>query len=368
MRSKRLKNTMLKEDLDALVAISPENVLYSTGANIKTQRYLRERLAISVLSENKDDSLIICSLEDDGVRKQTWVKDIRSYIEFKESPIELLVDLIIERGLEKGRIGIETHYLTAYFYKQLLELLPYATFVECSDVFNKVRMLKEPDEIKLLVKIAKIAEKAVTAAFLMSKPGNSELQLANQIIFNQLNQGIEEIPFMFLGSGKKSSLLHPIPGEDVIMDTGDLIRLDFGGFLSGYWSDIARTVIIKKASSVQQDTYKKLILIHNKIFQKIKIGVRICDIYNYAKKIYNEMNVPFIMPLIGHGLGLECHEYPIINPYNKEKIQENMIINIELIIINENLGYQIENLIYIDANGPNLITGIDTSDKLPLIC
>ena len=129
----------------------------------------------------------------------------------------------------------------------------------------------------------------------------------------------------------------------------------------------ARTAVIKKASSVQQDIYKKLFLIHNKVFEKIKIGVRICDIYNYAKDVYSELNIPFIMPLIGHGLGLECHEYPIINPYNQEKIQESMIINIEFIILNEGLGYQIENMIHIDASGPNLITGIDMDDKLPII-
>ena len=227
MRSKKLKNMMLKENLDALIAVSPENVFYSTGANIKTQRYLRDRLAISLISENKNDSLIICSVEENVVIKQTWIKDIRTYIEFKESPIKLLVDLLIERGLEKGKIGIEYHYLTSCYYKQLLELLPYANFVECSDVFNKVRMLKEPDEIKQLVKIAKIAEKSINAAFLMSKPGNSELQLSNQIIFNELNQCIEEIPFMFLGAGKKSGLTHPIPSDDVIMNTGDLIRFDF---------------------------------------------------------------------------------------------------------------------------------------------
>jgi len=367
MRSKKLKNLMSKSGLDALIAISPENVFYSTGANIKTQRYLRDRLAISVISENKDDSLIICSVEENVVRKQTWIKDIRTYIEFKESPMVLLADLITERGLEKGRIGVETHYLASCYYKQLIELLPYVTLVECSDVFNKVRMLKDPDEIKLLVKMAKIAEKAITAALLMSKPGNSELQLTNQIIFNELNQGIEEIPFMFLGAGKKSGLLHPIPSEDVIMKTGDLIRFDFGGFLDGYWSDIARTVVVKKASSLQQDIYKKLILIHNKVFEKIQIGIRVCDIYNYAKNVYTELNVPFIMPLVGHGLGLECHEYPIINPCNQEKIQENMIINIEFIILNNGLGYQIENLIHIGSKGPKLITGTDMDDKLPVI-
>ena len=124
---------------------------------------------------------------------------------------------------------------------------------------------------------------------------------------------------------------------------------------------------MEKASSVQQDIYKKLFLIHNKVFEKLQIGTRFCDIYNYAKNIYSELNIPFIMPLIGHGLGLECHEYPIINPYNQEKIQESMIINIEFIILNEGLGYQIENLIHIDASGPNLVTGIDMNDKLPVI-
>lgn len=102
-RSKRLKEVMIQKGMDVLVAISPENVLYSTGAYIITQRSLRDRLEISIIPQDGEAAFVVCGIEESLAREESWIEDLRPYVEFKESPIKFLADVLIEKGLDKKK-------------------------------------------------------------------------------------------------------------------------------------------------------------------------------------------------------------------------------------------------------------------------
>lgn len=180
-RSEKFIKTMKRERLEVLIAISPENVFYSTGAYIITQKNIRDRLAIALFSEKYHPAFIICGIEEKLVKSQTWISDVRSYIEFKDSPIKFLVDIILEMGLEKSRVGIEMHYLCARDFINLRKNLPDVEFVECKHIFEEVRMIKEPEEIDLLANIASKTRKGAEAAFITCSIGDTEKKLANQM-------------------------------------------------------------------------------------------------------------------------------------------------------------------------------------------
>lgn len=366
-RIDRIKEQMLKDGYDALVPMSLENVFYSTAAYIRTQRYLRERLEIAVLSDKGEDVFIICGLEESGVKRETWIKDIRPYIEFTESPIRFLVDVLREKGLESGRIGIEKQFLGASDYEALTAALPQTDFLECRGVFDRVRMIKEPKEIEILTDAAIKTEKALNAALLVSSDKDTELELSNRVTINLLQHAMDELAFMFLGTGTRSALVHPIPSREVPLKSGDLIRIDFGGIFSGYYSDLARTIAVGKPPQEKIDSYRKLALTHQSVLEKLQPGMRFSEIYEASEKAFADQGLPFKMPHAGHGLGLECHEYPMINPINEEKLQENMTFNIELAFIHHDTGYQIENMIHMTSSGPKIITGRDLGLNIPTI-
>jgi Xaa-Pro aminopeptidase len=364
-REERIKELMIENDMDVLVAISPENVLHSTGAYIITQRSLRDRLEISIIPREGDAAFVVCGIEESLARDESWIEDIRPYVEFKDSPIGFLTDVLTEKGLDKKNVGIELHYLSSTFYKELVGYLPNTKFYECRDIFDKVRMIKEPQEIELLANAAKASRKAVEAAFLTAKPGDTERHLSTEIMTNLMKQGLDW-SFMVLGTGERTLLTHPTPAY-MPMKPGDIIRVDFGGILSGYQSDLARTAVIGKPSPVQADTFKKLANIQREVIESMKIGVRFCDVYNKCKMLFEKNNLPFTMPHIGHGLGVDLHEHPIINPLNEEEIQENMIINVEPLVIYGGYAYHIEDLIQITPNGPVILTESEMSDEIPII-
>jgi Xaa-Pro dipeptidase len=366
-RSERLKERLAVEGLAALVSLSPENVYYSTGAFIKTQRYLRDRLAIAVFSDSRDDSFIVCSLEEDGVREQSWINDIRTYTEFQESPVALLVDALKERGLERSRIGIEMHYLTARYYQPLVAALPGASFVECQHVFDRTRMIKEPKEIEILVDAARKTEKAASAAFMVARAGDSEFALSNEMVVNLMKMGMNELSFMFLGTGRRSALLHPIPSPEVRLAPGDLIRVDFGGLFSGYFSDLARMAVVEKPAPVHASVYQKLARVQGEVVTKLKLGMTFADIYNNCGKAFEQMGLPFKMPHAGHGLGLECHEYPMISPVSHEVLQTDMIFNVEFVLFLEDWIYQVENMVHMTQDGPRVVTGLESGDRMQVV-
>jgi len=365
-RSKKFNELMIKNKMNALVVISPENVLYSTGAYIMTQKLIRDRLEIALFSPNREPIFIVCGIEESGIKEQTWIKDIRPYVEFKESPVQFLVDALIEMGLEKGHIGIEKHYWNAYYYTELINAVPDATFIECQRIFEDVRMIKDPDEVEILTRASKATRKALEAAFLTAKSGDTELDIAKQIKNNLMNQGADETAFLVLGTGKRSILVHPMPA-DITLSPGDIVKADYGGLFSGYYSDLARSVVVEKPSQIQIEVYKKLATIQKKIINAMKPGIRCCDLFNKCKELYEENELPFIMPHIGHGLGLELHEDPILSPLNEKKLQKNMVINVEPLVITDGFCIHLEDLVLITNNGVKILTGAKMSNEIPVI-
>src|SRR5680860_410985 len=102
---------MQKEALGALIAVSPEMVRYTLGTVVPTQSIIRERLAICITSSEGKQVAIIVNIEEELVKKQGLVEDVRIYNEFTDKPMKMLSDVLKEMHLEDQKIGIELDYL-----------------------------------------------------------------------------------------------------------------------------------------------------------------------------------------------------------------------------------------------------------------
>jgi len=358
---------MKEENLAATIAVSPENTLYFTECYLMTQTDLRERLAMAVMPVDSDPVMIAAKVESDSVEAETWIQDKRYYVEFETSPMKMMADVLKEKHLENGRIGLEINYLMASYYLELIQLLPNATFVPCHRIFDQVRAIKEMREIKQLSYAALNTVRSLEAAVKMTQVGDSENDFAVRIIKSMLDGGCEEMSFMCMGSGKRSEMPHIVPSPHVKLEHGSVIHIDFGGKYNRYNSDIARDILVGKKNDKHVDVYKRLTDAYVAGIEQLKPGLRACDVYQFAKEQYAKNNIPFAMSLVGHGLGIGLHELPMLVPSETKELEEDMILCYEIATVVDGYNYHVEDLIHITKNGYEVLSQPELDVTMPWI-
>jgi len=312
------------------------------------------------------------SWDEELARLNSWVKDIRAYVEFKTSPLEVLMNVLKEHGLEKAKIGIEKSYIISSYWEKLLKLMPEADFHECGHIFEKVRSIKTREAIKLLRNAAYKTEKAIATAFSTAKLGDTELSISRQMRDNAVNFGAEGICHNSLVSGTDSYAVH-LNAREKRISSGEVVHVDFGGIFSRYHTDISRNAVGIKANPEQEKRYRALYRAERKTIEEtMHVGKRAFDVYNFLKKEFKKNNIPFEgyhgPGHVGHSIGLETHEPPLLHPYNNTKFEENMVLCIEPIILELSWAwYHVEDMVLITKDGPEILSNFTTDENMYLI-
>ena len=366
MDTNRLYSMMGENSLDGLVLFSPENVLYSCGCEIETQRLIRPRLAATVFVPGEDPALVLCKIELAQAKEESRIHDLVPYIEFAESPISTVVSTVKKKGVQKGRIGIDLDYLPAQFFNEFHADAPDFEIVDSSDLMVEMRTIKTAAEVEHQEMISTVTVKVIDEAFAATKIGDTDTDIYRRIIAGLLENGAKPF-FAIVAAAQKGSVAHPTVVNQKLK-SGDVIRVDIGGLWKGYMSDVARTVVMGEPSELQESCFNKLARIQKGVIDFIKPGVKVSSLFDQCKEDFENEGLTFHMPHIGHGMGLEVHEYPMIHPANHDDIREGMVLNIEpLLIDQEKSGYHIEDLVVVTADGVKVLTGSSFPTKIPRI-
>lgn len=354
---------MHSNGLDAVVVASPENVFYSTGCRIITQITIRDRMAIVLIPFNDEPILIVCETERLQAKIESRIREIRFYTEFKHSPINLLGTILNERGLQESRLGIEMNYISALDLQRLRKKTPNVEFRHCENIFDSMRMIKSEEEIEIMKRAARATRKSIYDAFDATQRGDTELSIAKRMITKLVKGGADATfcpcYFLVLGSGRRTPIAHAAPTDRRIRE-GELLRVDFGGMFSGYVSDAAAMAVVGKPANRQSRVYRKLVQSHERIIDKIRPGISSAHLYDLCREVFRQNDLPFRVPHIGHSIGLNVHERPMIQPFSIETIRRNMILNIEpsTVPVGGREFYHIEDTVLVTNDGVELLTEI----------
>jgi len=362
-----MREVLDASDLDAVVAISPENVFYLSDALILTQRYIPDRLAVVIWSKGRAPTMIVCAIEESLARQDSSIPDIRTYIEFQTSPVAVLADVLAEHGVARGRIGYERGVWTLDGYTELLDRVPGATWVPAERQFDLARMIKGEEEQRHLAHAARSTDAAIDTAFTRAAIGWSEKGIGDVIQAEMLAAGADYSPFLVLAAGENTKRVHHFPNADP-MPAGGIVHFDGGGFWHGYYSDLARTAVVGRATEAQRDIYARLWAIQQEIIDSVRVGRRVSDVYAIGKRAFAQHAVPFAMTLLGHSLGVVLHEYPIINGVTDEVILPGMMFCVEPSCTAADGGrYHIEDLVRVTKRGPDVVSRAREWSHLPVI-
>lgn len=234
-----------------------------------------------------------------------------------------------------------------------------ADFRVASTVLRELRMVKDADEIELLRLAAHAADRVVAQIAAGRLVGRTEADVAAEVRARLLAEGHEEASFAIVGSGPNSASPHHEASERVIQ-AGEPIVLDIGGKLSGYGSDITRTLWVTGGDPTKgpDDEFRHLFAVLHAAQTAATRAVApdvSCEAVDAAARqiIDAEGYGGAFFHRTGHGIGLEAHEDPYLIAGNGEPLQPGMAFSVEPgIYLVGRYGARIEDIVVCGPDGP----------------
>ncbi|MGI9480247.1 MAG: M24 family metallopeptidase [Hyphomicrobiaceae bacterium] len=337
---------------DAVVAVSPENVLYAGDVFISTQIDIRDRLALIVWAKGRAPAFILCQVEEGYARQESWINDIRTYKEFVTSPIDVLADTLEEFGLARSRVGIETEYLGVHYHQRLMTRLPGLRLEPCDKLFAQARMIKSEREREILTAGFRGTEKALMETYQQTRVGDTERDMAFRLCDGILRSGAQSVAFCHINAGPNTGYPHMDPSDNAVA-AGDILKADAGGFYQRYYSNVGRTAKIGKLSDEDRSWWSRLRDIHHEIVDMVRPGNTGAQLFEAATRLHQKHDIPFPYAHNGHGIGLQVHEHPLISPHDDTPFEAGMMTTVETRVrwVGK-VGYHMEDLLEVTPGAP----------------
>lgn len=361
----RIREAIDNGPFDAVIAMSPENVPYFSGFYNMDLRIIPERLHIVVWARNQDPAFVVMQRRAEQLMpRDTFIADIRGYEGEGLDSMRAVAEVLRARGITRGVLGIEGRTFPGGHLLDLRNRLPELALRDAREFLEAIRAIKTPAERATIANVNRITERAIETAFRAARPADTERAVAARMQYEFLMGGGEMINAPLLAAGERSGIWHGLP-TDLRIENGMLIKTDFGGFLDGYFSDIAREAVMGKATPRQKSMHAKVTEIKNRIVDAAKPGVRASDLARVGRKAYADLDLEFRWAILGHSIGLAIHEEPQIYPSVDTPISAGMMMMIE--VGYTDLGrdsFQVEDLIEIKAGGAEYVTDAAAHDSL----
>jgi Xaa-Pro aminopeptidase len=233
----------------------------------------------------------------------------------------------------KLRVGMQMWFHTPAFLVDMFRKINSQVVLVPSDpVMDSLRMVKDPEEIRLMKKAQSIAAIGMSRAKEMLMPGIGGHEIATEVLYTMMKNGAEGTSTpVHINAGAQSSWVHGKVSQDKIIE-GDLVVIDLTPQYRGYCANLARTYVVGTPNETQRnliDTYKE---IHEATRKAIKPGITVYDLDIIGKEICTKRGLEqFHLKGISHGIGLRFEENPastIIPAHSKTKLGENMTITV----------------------------------------
>lgn len=226
-------------------------------------------------------------------------------------------------------------------------------------------MVKTKEEIDKLRKAAELGEVCFKNVCNKIKPGMTEKDISTIVYDFFVKNGAEGLSFdTIIGSGVNSAQIHSTPTERKIQEN-DIIQFDMGCILDGYCSDMSRIVFIGTPTEKQVEIYNLVYKTYENAIKNIRVGMTAKEADEYGRLPIKEFGYDYAHAL-GHGVGCEVHEMPVLSPKREDKLEENMVFSIEPGIYLENeFGIRIEDVGVLTNDGLEMFT--HASEKMIIL-
>ncbi|HVN20691.1 MAG TPA: Xaa-Pro peptidase family protein [Dongiaceae bacterium] len=357
-RQERARKLMAENSLAAIVVSAGTSLQYFSGV----RWWGSERMFAMVLPA-KGNAFFVCPAFEEGrARKQIAHgpdgehADVRTWQE-DESPYQKFAQGLEDRGLATAKIGIE-ETMRYVFVEGMSKAAARAHFASATAVTAGCRMIKSEHEIALMRLASQCTLAAYEAAFRAVKDGMTQAELEQLVDKAHEQQGFSG--YVDVQVGEFSAFPHGSLTPQVVHE-GTIVLMDGGCVAEGYQSDITRTFVLGKASDKMKSVFEIVHRAQSAALGAARPGAECGSVDAAARKVVVDggygPDYKYFTHRLGHGLGMDGHEWPYLVRGNPEKLQANMTTSNEPgIYIRGEFGIRLEDDMHITENGAELFT------------
>jgi Xaa-Pro dipeptidase len=330
-----------------------------------------ERLFSMVVAAKGDPFFVSPAFEEDRAREQIALgpggKDPRVLIwQEDESPYARVAAGLKERGIAAGTVGIE-ETVKFVFSDGIAHAVPQMKIVSATPVTAGCRMVKSPHEIELMRLASKVTLQAYEAAWRSLREGMTQNDFAGLVEAAHARLGFPGGAGVQVGA--YSALPHGSAKLQVIRE-GTILLIDGGCRVEGYHSDISRTFVLGKATDKMRKVFDIVHQAQTAAVKTARPGLACEDVDAAARKVIADAgygaNYDHFTHRVGHGMGMDGHEWPYLVRGNSLKMVPHMTFSDEPgIYIRGEFGVRLEDDMHITENGAELLTPQSPSLERP---
>lgn len=263
------------------------------------------------------------------------------------------------------RLAVEKSHLTLAVAESLRTAAGVVDFVDGGQVVRDLRLRKRPEELEHLQRAAEITD-GIYARIGGALLGRTEVEVAREIEGLVQAAGATLSFGTIVQSGPNSAQPHLAP-TGRRLEEGDLVLLDFGAAWQGYKADLSRTVVLGEASEQQLRMHRVVLEAHHAAIAVLRDGVTAGEVDRAARSVIEAAGLgEHFIHRVGHGLGLDAHEGPSLDPGSEQVLEAGMVVTIEPGVYIPGLGgVRIEDDAVVEASGARLLTHAGHSPRPP---
>ena len=351
----QIRNFLENEKKDAAIISDPVTIHYLTGFYSDPH----ERQMFLFVFTNQEPLLFVPALEVERA-SSTVSFPVVGYVD-SENPWQKIKATLPVEAVKAVAVEFDNLILTKYHgFKSVFEQ---AEFTNLTPFIQRMRLIKSADEIQKMLVAGQYADKAVNIGFDNISLNKTETDIIAQIDFAIKQEGYEMSFETMVLTGNNAANPHGIPGANKI-ENNALLLFDLGCMVNGYASDMTRTVAVGQPDQFKKDIYHLTLEAQQAALDFIKPGVTAHEVDRAARQVIEKAGYgEYFNHRLGHGIGMDVHEFPSIMEGNDMVIEEGMCFSVEPgIYIPGKVGVRIEDCGYVTKNGFELFT--ETSKDL----
>jgi Xaa-Pro aminopeptidase len=252
------------------------------------------------------------------------------------------------------RLGFEAHQVSVRSHERLAEALPGVEMVACDDEVERIRWIKDDEELELLRGAQAVTDQAFDDVLDLLAVGMSEQQVARHLETLLRRDGADGLSFeSIVAFAENAAEPHHEPGHRTL-EEGDVITMDFGALYGGYHADMTRTVAFGEPASELKKIHDVVRQAQQAGIDAVREGMTGAAVDAAARAVIDGAGYGDAFSHgLGHGVGLDIHEGPRLGrEYDGHALPSRAVVTVEPGIYVPGLGgVRIEDMVEVTDDG-----------------